>query len=197
MVLLEVPFKEDKMKSQDKQKNEEKKKPQKTLKEKRAEKKAKKSKKGKTKPVEPDPEDEDQTSDEPDEGGDEPPPADEVRVPLIVQPEGVLLVPHNASRLDRFRAARIADPEPFVPGRPYRYRIVPSSLAWAREQDIGPEQMLGFLESAGGRPVPASVRRGITRWAERGVEGRLQSVVVVNQVIHVHSPLNHNLATDD
>ncbi|MCW5862602.1 MAG: helicase-associated domain-containing protein [Anaerolineae bacterium] len=111
--------------------------------------------------------------------GDEPPPADEVRVPLIVQPEGVLLVPHNASRLDRFRAARIADPEPFVPGRPYRYRIVPSSLAWAREQDIGPEQMLGFLESAGGRPVPASVRRGITRWAERGVEGRLQSVVVL------------------
>lgn len=111
--------------------------------------------------------------------GDEPPPADEVRVPLIVQPEGVLLVPHNASRLDRFRVARIADPEPFVPGRPYRYRIVPSSLAWAREQDISPEQMLGFLESASGRPVPASVRRGITRWAERGVEGRLQSVVVL------------------
>jgi len=111
--------------------------------------------------------------------GDEPPPADEVRVPLIVQPEGLLLVPHNASRLDRFRAARITDPEPFVPGRPYRYRIVPSSLAWAREQDISPEQMLAFLESASGRPVPASVRRGISRWAERGVEGRLQSVIVL------------------
>lgn len=111
--------------------------------------------------------------------GDEPPAADEVRVPLVVQPEGALLVPHNASRYERFQAARIADPEPFVPGRPYRYRIVPSSLAQAREQGIAPERMLVFLETASGRPVPASVRRGITRWAERGVEGRLQSVVVL------------------
>jgi len=100
-------------------------------------------------------------------------------VPLIVQPEGVLLVPHNASRYERFQAARIADPEPFVPGKPYRYRIVPSSLAQAREQGIEPERMLKFLETASGRPVPTSVRRGITRWAEHGVEGRLQSVVVL------------------
>jgi hypothetical protein len=27
--------------------------------------------------------------------------------------------------------------------------------------------------------VPASVRRGLTRWSENGVEGRLQSVVVL------------------
>ena len=111
--------------------------------------------------------------------GDEPPPADEVRVPLIVQPEGALLVPHNASRYERFQAARIADPEAFTPGKPYRYRIVPSSLAQAREQGIEPERMLKFLETASGRPVPTSVRRGITRWAEHGVEGRLQSVVVL------------------
>lgn len=111
--------------------------------------------------------------------GDERPPADEIRVPLVVQPEGVLLVPHNASRYERFQAARIADQEPYVPGKPYRYRIVPSSLAQAREQGIAPERMLSFLESASARPVPASVRRGITRWAERGVEGRLQPVVVL------------------
>lgn len=111
--------------------------------------------------------------------GDEPPAADEVRVPLVVQPEGVLLVPHNASRYERFQAARIADPEAFTPGKPYRYRIVPSSLAQAQEQGIAPERMLSFLESASARPVPASVRRGITRWAERGVEGRLQAVVVL------------------
>jgi len=111
--------------------------------------------------------------------GDEPPAADEVRVPLVVQPEGVLLVPHNASRYERFQAARIADPEPFMPGKPYRYRIVPSSLAQAQEQGIAPERMLSFLESASGRPVPASVRRGITRWAERGIEGRLQTVVIL------------------
>ena len=111
--------------------------------------------------------------------GDEPPPADEVRVPLIVQPEGVLLVPHNASRYERFQAARIADPESFVPGKPYRYRIVPSSLAQAREQGIEPERMIKFLETASGRPVPTSVRRGISRWSEHGIEGRLQAVVVL------------------
>ncbi len=111
--------------------------------------------------------------------GDEPPADDAVRVPLVVQPEGILLVPFNASRYERFQAARIADPEPLAPGKPYRYRIVPSSLAEAQGQGISPERMLQFLESAGGRPVPASVRRGITRWADKGIEGRLQSVVVL------------------
>jgi hypothetical protein len=111
--------------------------------------------------------------------GDEPPPIDEVRVPLVVQPDGTLLVPYNASRYERFQAARIADPVPLSPGKPYRYRIVPSSLSEAREQGISPERVLKFLEEAGGRPVPVGVRRGVTRWAERGVEGRLQAVVVL------------------
>jgi hypothetical protein len=111
--------------------------------------------------------------------GDEPPAADEVRVPLVVQPEGILLVPYNASRYERFQAARIADPEPLTPGKPYRYRIVPASLAEAQSQGISPDRMLQFLESAGGRPVPAGLRRAIGRWTEKGVEGRLQSVVVL------------------
>jgi hypothetical protein len=111
--------------------------------------------------------------------GDEPPATDEVRVPLVVQPEGILLVPYNAGRYERFQAARIADPEPLSPGKPYRYRIVPSSLAEAQEQGITVERMLAFLESAAQRPLPAGVRRGISRWAEKGVEGRLQGVVVL------------------
>jgi hypothetical protein len=98
---------------------------------------------------------------------------------LVVQPDGILLAPFNASRYERFQAARIADPEPLSPGKPYRYRIVPSSLAEARDQGIAPERVLAFLEEASGRPVPPSVRRGITRWSDKGVEGRLQSVVVL------------------
>jgi hypothetical protein len=111
--------------------------------------------------------------------GDERPATDEVRVPLVVQPDGILLAPFNASRYERFQAARIADPEPLSPGKPYRYRIVPASLAEARDQGIAPERVLAFLEEASGRPVPASVRRGITRWSDKGVEGRLQAVVVL------------------
>lgn len=111
--------------------------------------------------------------------GDEPPAEDEVRVPFIVQPEGILIVPFNANRYDRFQAARIAEPEPLAPGKPYRYRLLPSSLTEARDQGITLERILEFLEKGSGRPVPAGIRRGLTRWAERGVEGRLQSVVVL------------------
>lgn len=110
---------------------------------------------------------------------DEPPPADEVRVPLVVQPDGTLLVPLNAGRFERFQAARVADVEPLLPDKPYRYRITPASLAGAREEGIAPERVLQFLEKASGRPVPTSVQRGITRWAEQGVEGRLQREIVL------------------
>jgi hypothetical protein len=111
--------------------------------------------------------------------GDEPPAEDEVSVPFIVQPEGILVVPFNASRYDRFQAARIADPEPLTPGKPYRYRLLPSSLNEARDQGITLERMLEFLEKGSSRPIPAGIRRGLTRWSERGVEGRLQQVIVL------------------
>jgi hypothetical protein len=110
---------------------------------------------------------------------DQPPADDEVRVPLVVQPDATLLVPHNASRLDRFQAARIAEAAPVGADRLYPYRLTPSSLAAAQEQGISPERVLEFLARASGRPVPASVRRGVTRWSENGVEGRLQAVVVL------------------
>lgn len=110
---------------------------------------------------------------------DEPAPTDEVRVPLVVQPDGTILVPYNAGRYERFQAARVADLEPMAPGKLYRYRITPASLESAKEQGIAPDRVVQFLSKASGRPVPASVQRGITRWSERGVEGRLQRVVVL------------------
>jgi hypothetical protein len=38
---------------------------------------------------------------------------------------------------------------------------------------------LQFLEDASGRPLPMSVKRAISRWAERGTEGRLETAVVL------------------
>jgi len=110
---------------------------------------------------------------------DQPPSRDEVRVPLVVQNDGLLIVPYNAGRYERFQAARVADAEPLQAGKPFRYRITPASLASAAEQGIAADRVLAFLEKESGRPVPASVQRGIKRWAERGVEGRLQRVVVL------------------
>lgn len=108
-----------------------------------------------------------------------PPAGGEVRVPLVVQPDAILVVPHNADRYQRFQAARVAVPLPLQPGEPYRYHMTPASLQRAREAGIQPERVLAFLQEASTRPVPASVRRAIERWAERGLEGQLEPAVVL------------------
>ena len=106
-------------------------------------------------------------------------PTEEVKVPLVVQPDGLLLVPHNADRYQRFQAARITEPEPVTPGQPYPYRLTPQSLAYAQEQGITPDRVLEFLAQVSGRPVPAGVKRAIVRWGEKGVEGRLETAVIL------------------
>ena len=57
-----------------------------------------------------------------------PPAGDDVRVPLVVQPDATLVVPHNADRYQRFQVARVAVPLPLTPGEPYRYHLTPASL---------------------------------------------------------------------
>ena len=108
-----------------------------------------------------------------------PPLTDEVRVPLVVQPDASILVPYNADRYQRFQVARISEAEPITPGQPYRYRLTPTALAGAQGQGISAERILQFLEEASGRPLPTSVRRAISRWAEKGTEGRLETAVVL------------------
>ena len=110
---------------------------------------------------------------------DMPAPESEVSVPLVVQTDGTILVPHNASRYQRFRAARIGEMQPVEPGQPYGYRLTPRSLVQAQEQGIQPDRVLSFLAESSDRPLPASVKRGISRWQERGVEGRMETAVIL------------------
>jgi hypothetical protein len=110
---------------------------------------------------------------------DRPPAQEEVQVPIVVENDGRLIVPHNADRAQRFQTARISEAEPMVDSRPYAYRLTPQSLSQAREQGITPDRVLQFLEKASSRPVPTSVKRAITRWGEHGVEGRLEEVVIL------------------
>ncbi len=109
----------------------------------------------------------------------ESPPSDIVHVPLVVQADGSLIVPHNADRYARFQAARISEPQPVETGKPFHYRLTPHSLGEAREEGIPPERIIQFLEESSGRPVPAGVKRAITRWGEKGVEGRLETAVIL------------------
>jgi hypothetical protein len=104
---------------------------------------------------------------------------EEVTMPIVVQDDGLILVPFNADRYERFQVARVAEAEPLLPGKPARYRITPNSLGQANEQGIDAERLLGFLAKASQRPVPASTRRAIERWAEQGMEASLEGVILL------------------
>jgi len=103
----------------------------------------------------------------------------EIPVPLVVQIDGTILVPSNGSRYQRFRAARVGEMQPVEQGQPYAYRLTPQSLVHAQEQGIQPDRVLSFLAEASDRPLPVSVKRAISRWQERGVEGRLETAVIL------------------
>ncbi|HEX6383719.1 MAG TPA: helicase-associated domain-containing protein [Anaerolineae bacterium] len=110
---------------------------------------------------------------------DDDPAEEEVRVPLVVQADASLMVPYNADRYHRFQVARISEAAPIVAGKPFLYQLTPRSLADARQEGIAPDRILQFLEEASGRPVPASTKRALMRWGERGVEARLEATVVL------------------
>jgi hypothetical protein len=100
-------------------------------------------------------------------------------MPLVVQQDGIILVPQNADRYHRFQVARISEAQRIENGRPFRYRLSPGSLAFAREQGIKSERLLQFLAQASGRALPKSIQRAVERWEERGVEARIESVTVL------------------
>ena len=92
---------------------------------------------------------------------DDPPAQDELRVPIVVQQDGIVLVPQNADRYHRFQVARISEAQRIEDGRPFRYRLSPGSLAFAREQGIKSERLLQFLAQASGRALPKSIQRAV------------------------------------
>ncbi len=103
----------------------------------------------------------------------------EVRVPIVVQDDATIIAPHNADRYFRFQVARISEAEPVQVNRPYQYRITPSSLASAKEQGIAVDRILQFLQESSERPLPLSTKRGIERWSERGVEAKLETMMIL------------------
>ncbi len=103
----------------------------------------------------------------------------EDKIPIVVHADGSILVAHNADRYQRFQVARIAELEAVEGKKPFQYRLTPASLALAAEQGITAERLLAFLAQTSGTAVPRSLARAISRWAESGVEGRLESIIVL------------------
>jgi hypothetical protein len=109
----------------------------------------------------------------------EQPQEQEDKIPIVVHPDASIHVAHNADRYLRFQVTRIAELEKVDGRKPYHYRLTPSSLAQAGEQGITAERLLRFLSQASGTTLPKSLQRAVDRWSERGVEGRLESVIVL------------------
>jgi hypothetical protein len=103
----------------------------------------------------------------------------EDKIPIVVHADATVLVAHNAERYLRFQVARVAELEAVDGKKPYRYRLTPASLALAGEQGIAADRLVRFLTQASGSEIPKSLQRAVSRWSEKGVEGRLESVIVL------------------
>jgi len=100
-------------------------------------------------------------------------------IPIVVRDDATIVVPFNANGYHRFQVARIADAVAPEPGKPFIYKVTPSSLARSQKQGIEPQRVLKFLQEASGRPIPASTNRAVERWNEHGPEGRVEKVIVL------------------
>lgn len=97
--------------------------------------------------------------------------------PITLSPDGRITLAAWL-RFERFQLARVAD---WVETREaqYVYRLTPRSLARAREQGIRVPRLIEFLERTSGQALPDSVHKALTRWAERGVEARLEPMLIL------------------
>jgi hypothetical protein len=88
----------------------------------------------------------------------------------------ITLMPHL--RYERFQLSRVADFVELKDGA-YVHRLTPRSMKRANEQGISASRVVDFLEKNNEKPLPASVRKAVERWRERGAEVRVESVVLL------------------
>lgn len=92
--------------------------------------------------------------------------------------DGRIRVPRRALRTHRYQIARFTRWES-IGEESYRYRIIPSSLQLAAEQGLESTHVQSILESAVGKPLPASLIKALDRWSELGSEARIERRTVL------------------
>ncbi len=97
--------------------------------------------------------------------------------PFQVTDDGRIIVARHL-RYERFQVARVAD---WIATRTdaYAYWLSPRSLDRARAQGIRAGRVIEFLDETGGQALPASLKRALLRWEERGAEVRLETMVIL------------------
>jgi hypothetical protein len=97
--------------------------------------------------------------------------------PFVLSHDGRMIIA-GVLRFERFQLARVAD---WIEtrGEHFAYLMTARSLARAREQGIRAQRVLEFLEQSSGQPAPAALAKAIVRWSERGVEARMENLVIL------------------
>ncbi len=97
----------------------------------------------------------------------------------VVHPDGLVEVPREASRYDRFQLARVTEWLPVEPGRPYRYRLSALGMERAAGQGVRSAHIISFLRRVTGDRVPHGIRAAIERWEQFGPEVSLERMVIL------------------
>ncbi|HEY42774.1 MAG TPA: hypothetical protein G4O11_02210 [Anaerolineae bacterium] len=112
-----------------------------------------------------------------------------------IHPDGRVVVPRRALRALRYQIARFTSWQP-IDDINYYYRLTPTGLETASNQGLELSHIITVLETAGEEPIPASLRKALERWSDRGSEGRFRRETIL-QVLEpsVLSELQRNRTT--
>jgi hypothetical protein len=96
---------------------------------------------------------------------------------IQVRSDGRLRIPHLTPRAVRYQVSRFCEWEG-EKDEVYRYRLTPASLERARQQGLQLSHLLALL-GRHTKAVPPVLVKALKRWEERGVEAKLESVLVL------------------
>jgi len=96
---------------------------------------------------------------------------------IAVTSSGKISIPRAAPRVVRYQVSRFCEWEE-AKSDDFRYRLIPRSLAKAKEQGLKIEHLLPLLakHSAG---VPPTLVKALKRWEANGVEARAESQIIL------------------
>jgi hypothetical protein len=115
---------------------------------------------------------------------DEFPPSDPEQPSTIqVFPDGRILAPLTSASTNRYQIARFCDWID-LNANGYGYRITPSALQRAFDQDLRLKQIRIILETAQQDSLHPTLERALSRWAEKGREAYIEKVLVLRLKDH-------------
>jgi hypothetical protein len=100
-------------------------------------------------------------------------------LPIVIQPDMKLEVPHPVNLYTCFQVERFADPVGIQAGQPWSYRLTVGGLGRALSRGLRVEQVLAFLQQASDQRLPTNVAGQLRLWAGRYGQVQLDEVALL------------------